>query len=294
MPNPPLQYGQFYFKTLRHLGSGGLGSVSEIEVTESWAPESPVGTRLAKKCLNDNFKSNDVACARFEREIGAVRQMEHGQIVKYRGENLAGGNERFYLMPIYQESIRKMVKAGLKKGDWKFAAEVGTGLALALAYAHDMGIIHRDLKPENLLYVPGGKVIIVDWGCGYFVHKYSKLLQPALTVWGPMGTEYYCSLEQWNSGKCDETGDIYSLGMTLDEIARGGMRTTLTQGYGIHPKLIDTVAASTQGAIYFNAVLRKMTSAVASQRYQSMAEVAADLRYAVALDSPAMLHYGTY
>ena len=96
---------------------------------------------------------------------------------------------------------------------------------------------------------------------------------------GGMGTEYYCSLEQWNTGKCDERGDIYSLGMTLDEFVTGTQRS-ITVGMGVRQ---PSVAASSEGARRFNGLLRKMTEPLASSRPPKMGLVAEALRDALRL-----------
>ena len=85
------------------------------------------------------------------------------------------------------------------------------------------------------------------------MHRDSQVLQQ-LTV-GGMGTEYYCSLEQWGTGKCDGRGDIYSLGMTLDEWVNGQQRK-ITVGAGLNG---PTTADTGGGAQRFNALLRAMT-----------------------------------
>jgi serine/threonine protein kinase len=105
MTNAPLSAGTFRFDWVRLIGQGGLGRVDEIVVrvsNESYA----VGTRLACKRLSEKWRLHPEMQKRFEREIAAVRGMNHPGIVPYRGENLSGGTERFYLMPLYPTSLR--------------------------------------------------------------------------------------------------------------------------------------------------------------------------------------------
>jgi serine/threonine protein kinase len=126
-----------------------------------------------------------------------------------------------------------------------------------------------------VLFNGGGPLVIADWGLGYFVHRESQVLQQ-LTV-GGMGTEYYCSPEQWATGKCGSTGDIYSLGMTLDEWVTGRQRP-ITVGAGL-----DGTAPSggrTPGALRFDALLRQMTRFASRERPTSMRIVASELRAA--------------
>jgi hypothetical protein len=119
--------------------------------------------------------------------------------------------------------------------------------------------------------------VIADWGLGYFVHRESKVLKHLTR--GGMGTEYYCSLEQWTTGKCSVTGDVYSLGMVLGELATG-RQESITVGTGIQR---DLLLLSSAGRVHFNAILRKMTSPFPSARIQYMNVVADRLREALRL-----------
>lgn len=273
--SPSLPPGQFRFKVVRELGKGGLGTVDEVEVIASNC-EYPIGTRLARKRLHATWAQNPAMAERFEREISALRTMSHPCVLSLKGENLHGSTERYYFMPVYPRSAREYLNA--RGGTpWVNVADFGASIADALAYAHGCGHIHRDLKPENLLLTDKNTPIIADWGLGYFVHQYSVVLV-RLTVAG-MGTEYYCSAEQWKSGKCQESGDVYSLGMTLAELAAGSREALSFPGEGIRRQIV----AGSRGADQFALVLRRMTAMAPSARLQSMAMVAAELRAAIAL-----------
>jgi serine/threonine protein kinase len=268
--------GQFTFRSAEELGAGGLGRVDRVEIITSTAASKPVGSAWARKRLNEKWATHPTMLERFEREIRAMRSMSHPHIMAVEGENIAGG-ERFYMMPIYTSSVRKHIASGGWRGNWRAIAKCGVALASALQYAHEKGFIHRDLKPDNILYNADGPLVIADWGLGYFVHKNSVVLQP-LTI-GGMGTEYYCSLEQWATGKCDARGDIYSLGMTLDEWVRGTQTPLQAVGSGVS---WSTVSETSPGARAFNAAIQVFTQAIHTRRPSSMAEAAQILSRAAA------------
>jgi serine/threonine protein kinase len=136
-----------------------------------------------------------------------------------------------------------------------------------------MNFIHRDLKPENILLSDNGGPVVADWGLGQFVHLHSKVLD--LTRGGPMGTHYYCSLEQWASGRCERTGDVYSLGVVLAELAAGRALPISPIGSGIQHAVVNGSSAVVQN---FNATIRRMTAMLPSARFQSVNEVASVLR----------------
>lgn len=184
-----IPYGQFRFEPVAEIGRGGLGRVDRIRITVSNC-RHPVGREWARKRMNEAWTRTHLA--RFEREIAAVESMRHESIVTCEGQNIPGG-ERFYIMPIYPDTLRHRL-ARVGAFPWNSVTAFGACLAEALGYAHGMGFIHRDLKPENVLLTGPGFPVIADWGLGYFIHRESQVLQ-SLTR-GGMGTSYYCSAEQ--------------------------------------------------------------------------------------------------
>jgi serine/threonine protein kinase len=269
----PLAPGQFRFQYVSTvpIGQGGLGRVFRVRIIASNSGELPVGSEWAIKSLNEKWNHHPEMRERFEREIGALKRMSHQNIVTCRGENLPGA-ERFYLMPLFASSVRKFIASGGFRGNWRSVASMGAVIADALHYAHVQGFIHRDLKPDNILFNANGPLVVADWGLGYFVHKHSQVLQH-LTV-GGMGTAYYCSVEQWATGKCDCRGDAYSLGMTLDEWVTGQQRN-IEVGAGITIASVSDVSA---GARRFNSAIAAMTARAKAARPASLAIVAAELR----------------
>jgi len=264
--------GQFKIRSVRPIGEGGLGIVDEVEVVDTNLSH-PVGTRLARKRLGAKWSADAGAQTRFEREIDMLQAMSHHHVVTLEGVSLPGC-ERFYVMPFFQHgSLRSWQSAGGSFGTVQQVAAFVASIAEALSYAHSMNFIHRDLKPENVLLSDDGQPIIADWGLGQFVHLHSKVLD--LTRGGPMGTHYYCALEQWASGRCEATGDVYSLGVVLAELAAGFAVPIAPIGAGIRVDVLGGAGAAVQR---FNATVKKMTALVAGARFQSMAEVAQVLR----------------
>jgi serine/threonine protein kinase len=199
--------------------------------------------------------------------------MQHSNIVSLAGVSLPGG-ERWYVMPLFRSgSMRRWLQSGRRFQRFHDAALFIAKVADALAYAHSLGFIHRDLKPENILLSDAGEPVLADWGLGQFVHIHSKVLD--LTRGGPMGTHYYCSLEQWNTGKCDVTGDVYSLGVVLAELASGHAVPISPVGIGIQR---DVVVGGDWAGQHFNATVRRMTAFSPPSRFQSMSDVAQTLR----------------
>lgn len=268
--------GQFAIRPIRPLGEGGLGVVDEVEVIATNQSHA-VGTRLARKRLGAQWANDSGAQARFEREISMLRTMQHPSIVSLEGVSLPGG-ERWYVMPLFRRGSLRAALANVREA-WPNAVDVARFVATvsdALAYAHGMNFIHRDMKPENILISDDGKPVVADWGLGQFVHLHSKVLD--LTRGGPMGTHYYCSFEQWTTGRCEATGDVYSLGMVLAEMLAGRAIPVSAVGIGIRVDVLDWTGPQ---ATHLNNLVRAMTSLSPLARPQSMALVTAGLRAVV-------------
>src|SRR5258708_15256646 len=175
---PMLVPGQFQFMFVgsNPIGEGGLGRVDRIRVAASSAHGKPVGSEWAIKRLNSKWAAHPAMRERFEREIAAVKEMKHPNIVTFEGENIPG-YERFYVMPLFTNTLRRCVAGGALRANWRQVALHGAALAEAMQYAHDRRFIHRDFKPDNVLFDAQGPLVIADWGLGYFVHRESAVLQ---------------------------------------------------------------------------------------------------------------------
>lgn len=92
-------------------------------------------------------------------------------------------------------------------------AVMGQRAAAALAYAHGQGVWHRDIKPSNLILDVDGQVWVTDFGL-------AKLQgADSLTATGKlMGTLRFMAPENFD-GRHDARSDVYSLGLTLYELA---------------------------------------------------------------------------
>jgi len=87
----------------------------------------------------------------------------------------------------------------------------------ALTYAHSKNIIHRDIKPSNILFTELGIPKLSDFG----IAKIIGGEKTKTTTGQAIGTAWYISPEQVMGKLVDARSDIYSLGITLYEMATG-------------------------------------------------------------------------
>ncbi|MDE0736341.1 MAG: serine/threonine-protein kinase, partial [Pirellulaceae bacterium] len=106
-----------------------------------------------------------------------------------------------------------MVTTNRLQLDWQQIATIGIQVADALHYAHEHGILHRDIKPANLLIDQEHNAWITDFGLAKAADN-NNLTQTGDVV----GTLRYMAPEQFE-GNCDAVSEVYSLGITLYELA---------------------------------------------------------------------------
>jgi serine/threonine protein kinase len=100
-----------------------------------------------------------------------------------------------------------------------FVARHGAVAARGLAYAHRQGFLHRDVKPSNLMIDRHDHLYLLDFGLTRPLQPEGEGTLPGLV----RGTPWYMSPEQARGEAVDARSDIYSLGVTLYELATGGV-----------------------------------------------------------------------
>ncbi len=89
-------------------------------------------------------------------------------------------------------------------------------VADALDYAHKQSVVHRDIKPANIMYDPiTGMTKVTDFGI-------ARITNSSQTKTGMVfGTPSYMSPEQLAGKKIQGGSDLFSLGITLYQLACG-------------------------------------------------------------------------
>jgi serine/threonine protein kinase/WD40 repeat protein len=161
---------------------------------------------------------------------------------------------------------------------WQGVARIGIQVAEALAYAAGQGILHRDIKPANLLLDGQGTVWVTDFGLAKAAADTDNLTLTGDVV----GTLRYMAPERF-AGAGDARSDIYALGLTLYELLT--LRPAFPEAD--RNRLIEQVMRSEPPPPRrlnpdvprdLETIVLKATDRDPARRYQTAADLAADLR----------------
>jgi serine/threonine protein kinase len=162
---------------------------------------------------------------RFTLEAKAASALNHPNVAVIHDAGDSGG-VRFIVM----EHVEGHTLAAKIAGHALPATEVidvALQVADALDAAHARGITHRDIKPANVMLTPRGQVKVLDFGIAKTTATEpltgtDEDASPTLTAVGSMiGSASHMSPEQIVGDEVDGRSDLFSLGVTMYEMATG-------------------------------------------------------------------------
>lgn len=249
------------YKVLSRIGNGSMGVVYLCEHRE-------MRRQVAVKVLQSRRARDEVALERFLREARASSALNHPNVVHALDVGCENGLHYLVMEHIAGQSLKQLVLSEGPLPPAK-AADYLRQAALGVQHAHDAGLIHRDIKPSNLMIDGSGVVKILDLGLARFDEA-----ELDLTRGGTIGDLAYSAPEQaLDSHAVDARADIYSLGATF-YLALVGRAPV--PGAGI-PDANLALQSETKDFSRLMTVLRRMTAFDPANRYQTAAEVAAEL-----------------
>ncbi|MGH9760369.1 MAG: serine/threonine-protein kinase, partial [Blastocatellia bacterium] len=267
------------YKVLRSIGSGGMGDVY-------LAVDQRLGRKVALKLLRTDLTCNQDRLRRFQQEARAASALNHPNILTIYEIGESGATHFIATELVEGETIRsRMNRSRMSLPE---ALDVACQVTDALAAAHKAGIIHRDIKPENIMIRDDGYVKLLDFGLAKLSERPDSVDLDAQTV--PLvntdtgvviGTPSYMSPEQVRGIHVDARTDIFSLGVTLYEMA-AGRPPFEAETVG---DLVVAVLQKEPAPLAPNApselqrILTKALRKNREERYQTVAELANDLRH---------------
>lgn len=266
------------YKLLKELGRGGMGAVFK-------AQQQPLGRIVALKVMSSKLVKDKVAVGRFHREIQAAAALNHANIVAAYDADQIERTHFLVMEYVAGEDLNVVAKRDGKLPPL-VACDYIRQAALGLQHAHERGMAHRDIKLSNLLLTKRSDgeslVKILDMGLARFTSESSE--DASLTATGQiMGTPDYISPEQARSTKsADIRSDIYSLGCCLFRLLTGqlpfsGDNVVETLMARVTNDAPSVLSLEPDVAPEIGAIVAKMLERDPAQRYQTPADLAADL-----------------
>jgi eukaryotic-like serine/threonine-protein kinase len=201
------------YRVTRHIASGGMASVWEVE-------DTLLGRVVAVKVLGAQYAADPAARARFQREARtAARVSEHPHIATIydTGEH---GDDTYIVMEYFSGgTVADRLRAAKDGGEpvpRKITLRWLREAALALDAAHAAGIVHRDVKPANLLIDAQERLAVGDFGIARLADD-THMTQTGQVL----GTAAYLSPEQALGQPATAASDRYALAVVAYELLTG-------------------------------------------------------------------------
>ena len=195
------------YEVIDEIGRGGMGVVYK-------AKDSLLDRVVALKVLPHGLRDNETAVKNFLREAKAAAAMNHPNLVIIYDAGQREGVFYIVMEYIQGQTVKQILSQSRIIPLPAFMLITGQ-VCKGLAYAHEQKIIHLDIKTSNIMWTERKITKIMDFGLAKALLDVRNLQ----TVVG--GTPYYMSPEQTLGEEVDQRSDIYSLGVTMYEMATG-------------------------------------------------------------------------
>lgn len=196
------------YRILKKLGEGGMGTVYQ-------ARDLSLEREVAIKIISPELARNPRLMARFRVEAIAQAKLNHSNITVIH--SFEKEKDTYFIVMEYVDgkTLNDVIK-GNKTIPVGKALEIFSQVLKGITYAHSRDVVHRDIKPSNIFLTKDQKVKIGDFGIAKV-----KGIEGLTRVGSTLGSPLYCSPEQVMGKKTDARADVYSLGITLYEMATG-------------------------------------------------------------------------
>ena len=259
------------YEILSKIGAGGMSDVYK-------AKDHILGRMVAIKVLKQEFSEDINFVTKFRTEAQSAAGLEHPNIVNIY--DVGSENGMHFIVMEYVEGITLKTYVE-KKGQLSFkeATSIAIQVARGIETAHNKAITHRDIKPQNIMISTDGKVKVTDFGI-------AKAISSNTISSDAMGSVHYASPEQTRNGFIDGRSDIYSLGIVMYEMVTGrvpfdGESTVAVAIQHLQEEMVVPSAYAADLPISYEKIILKCTQKNPERRYQTVADLLADLRQAL-------------
>lgn len=261
------------YEIQKRIGRGGMADVF-------LARDQLLDRQVAVKVLFPEFAVDPNFVERFRREAQSAASLNHPNIVHVFDWGRHGGTYFITMEYVQGRTLAEILRANRQLTS-KQAADIGSEVAAALAFAHDTGLAHRDIKPANILIGSNGQVKVTDFG---IARAMNSATESQLTQAGAvMGTASYFSPEQAQGAQPDPRSDLYSLGIVMYEMVTGQPPFTGDNPVSIAYKQVHETPAPLHQIVVdipraYEAIVNKLLAKKPTARYQNAESLREDLR----------------
>ncbi|KAJ3434381.1 serine/threonine-protein kinase [Anaeramoeba flamelloides] len=192
------------FVRQERVGKGNFGEVYK-------GINKQTGETVAIKIINLEETEDEIED--IKKEMTILQQCISPYIIKYQGSYLK--NEDLWIIMEFMGggSVQDLLQPGVLQEI--YITVILKQLLLGLDYLHSQGKIHRDIKASNVLLSPTGDVKLADFGVS---GQLSESVQKRKSF---VGTPFWMAPEIIKKIPYNEKADIWSLGITAYEMAKG-------------------------------------------------------------------------
>ncbi len=259
------------YSILSKIGTGGMADVYK-------GKDTMLNRYVAVKVLKKEYKENEAFVKKFHSEAQAAAGLMNPNIVNVYDVGTDRGLHYMVMELVEGITLKEYIE---KKG--RIAPRELISIAIqmcgGISAAHQAGLIHRDIKPQNIMISRDGKVKVTDFGI-------AKAVTSNTVTTNAMGSVHYSSPEQVRGGFSDQKSDIYSIGITLYEMATGripfdGDSTVAIAMKHLKEEITPPSEYNSDIPYSLEQIILKCTQKNAERRYSNVEALIKDLKHSM-------------
>ncbi|HXZ92040.1 MAG TPA: serine/threonine-protein kinase [Burkholderiales bacterium] len=262
----------------RILGELGRGAMGVVYRAEDPLLSRPVAIKTIIMSVDPDVRAEYER--RFYQEAKAAGGLNHPNLITVHDIGREGDLVFMAMELLEGVELRQLMQQG--RIELRTALEILAQVADGLAYAHERGVVHRDIKPGNVMVLAGNRAKVMDFGIARM--RASDIHTQTGAV---VGSPKYMSPEQVSGTRVDGRSDIFSLGIVLYELAAGAAPFSAPDTAQFMHQ-IATATPPPPSALnerlprVIDLIVARALEKDPEKRYQSAAEMAADMRSCLA------------